>query len=67
VREGIVRALAEKNVGEEIAGTLLREFARETDASMRWVLANALRVAMPAKQRKAHPEIDKVYRAKGAL
>ena len=67
VREGIIRALAVKDGGPLVSDALYREFTVETDPGLRWVLANALRVAMPLKERKRHPEIATVYRGKGAL
>jgi hypothetical protein len=44
-----------------------REFAAEKDPHLQWVLANALCTAMPLKDRKRHPEIAKVFNAKGSL
>jgi hypothetical protein len=67
VREGIIRALTVKDGGPQVADALLAEFVSEQNQSLRWVLANALKQAMPLKQRKQHPEISLVYQRKGAL
>ena len=65
IREGIIRALTVKDGGALVADALLAEFIAERNRSMRWVLANALKQAMPIKQRKQHPEIALVYEQKG--
>ena len=57
VREGIVRALTVKDGGKPVESALLREFEREPQQEMRWVLANALRQAMPYHRRRKHPAI----------
>jgi len=67
VREGIIRALTVKDGGPLVSDALFREFAAEKNPYLRWVLANALRTAMPLKERKRHPEIAKVFNAKGSL
>jgi hypothetical protein len=67
VREGIIRALTVKDGGPLVSEALYREFAAEKDPHLQWVLANALRTAMPLKDRKRHPEIAKVFNAKGSL
>jgi hypothetical protein len=67
VREGIIRALTVKDGGPQVADALLAEFVSEQNQSLRWVLANALKHAMPLKQRKQHPEIALVHQRKSAL
>ncbi len=57
VREGIVRALTVKDGGDLLEEALLLELGREEDPGLRWVIANALRVAMPYHRRRKHPEI----------
>jgi hypothetical protein len=67
VREGIIRALAVRDGGEAVWQPLYLEFTKETDKNMRWVLANALKVAMPYRKRVKVPEIARVYKSRGAL
>ena len=62
VREGIIRALTVRDGGVALERALLVEFNGETDRSLRWVLANALTVAMPYHRRRKHPEIAAVHR-----
>jgi hypothetical protein len=57
IREGIVRALTVRDVGPSVSEALLNGLRRETDSGLRWVFANALRVAMPVRQWRKHPEI----------
>ena len=57
IREGIIRALTVKDGGPEVQGALLRAFQTEPDPQLRWVLANALRTAMPYHRRNKHPQI----------
>lgn len=66
VREGIIRALTVKDGGSLVADALLAEFVSEKDPSLRWVLANALKQAMPLKERRKHPEIALVYQRSDA-
>jgi hypothetical protein len=63
VREGIVRALTVKDGGELVWKALLQELREESDPEMKWVLANALKTAMPYRQRQKHPEIAAAYQA----
>ena len=63
VREGIVRALTVKNGGELVWNALLQELHEESDPTLRWLLANALKTAMPYKLRRKHPEIAAAYQA----
>jgi hypothetical protein len=62
VREGIIRALTVRDGGVDLERALLGAFKGETDRSLRWVLANALTVAMPYHRRRKHREIAAVYR-----
>ena len=63
VREGIVRALTVKNGGELVWQALLQELHGESDPPLKWVLANALKTAMPYKLRRKHPEIAAAYQS----
>jgi hypothetical protein len=67
VREGIIRALTVRDGGESVWQALLQEFNRETDTGLRWVLANALKIAMPYRKRVKFPEIAHAYKHGGAL
>ena len=62
IREGIVRALTVRDGGPAVATALLAAFVQESDAELRWVLANALRAAMPYRLRRRHPEIAAVLK-----
>lgn len=61
IREGIIRALTVRDAGEEVESALLSEFKTETDPTLKWVLANALRTVMPYRKRKQFPEIAEVF------
>lgn len=66
VREGIVRSLTVSDGGSLVADGLFRAFNNERDPGLRWVLANALRTAMPYSRLGKHPEIGQAlqrYRA----
>jgi hypothetical protein len=63
VREGIIRALTVKDGGPLVWNALLEELHRETDPNLKWVLASALKTAMPYRLRRKHPEIAAVYQA----
>lgn len=65
IREGIIRALTVRDAGKEIESSLLDELRSEEDDLMRWVLANALRTAMPYHRRKRHPEIQEAWEGYG--
>lgn len=67
VREGIIRALTVRDGGESVWQALYSEFTKERDNGLRWVLANALKVAMPYRKRAKIPEIARVYKSGGAL
>jgi hypothetical protein len=62
IREGVIRALTVKDGGQLVSDALYQEFITEKDSGVKWVLANALRTAMPLKERKKHPEIAKVLK-----
>lgn len=62
IREGIIRALTVKDGGAAVEEALLRAFQAESDSQLRWVLANALRTAMPYHRRKKHPAIAEALR-----
>jgi|SRR5687768_7554099 len=63
VREGIIRALTVRDGGESVWKALLQQLHQEPDPAMKWVLANALKTAMPYKLRRMHPEIAAAYQA----
>jgi hypothetical protein len=63
VREGIIRSLTVRDGGATVESALLAEFESESSPELRWVLANALRIAMPYSRRRKHPEIAAVYRS----
>lgn len=61
IREGIIRALTEKDANEVASEALLAGFYREQDSNLKWVFANALRTVLTRKQKLMHPEYKKVY------
>ena len=65
IREGIIRALTEKDANEAASEALITEFYQEQDTNLKWVLANALRTVLSRTQKAKHPEYKKVYNAKG--
>jgi hypothetical protein len=67
VREGIIRALSVRDGGEAIVYHLLKEFISEPDTNLKWVLANALRIAMPYNQRRRYPEIAATLKRPGSI
>ena len=60
IREGIIRALTVKDGGPDVETALMDCFQSEAEDYLRWVLANALRAAMPYHRRKRFPEIKRV-------
>ena len=62
IREGIIRALTIKDGGALVEEALLESFRGERDRGLRWVLANALKTAMPYRRRRHLPEIAAAYR-----
>jgi hypothetical protein len=67
VREGIIRALSVRDGGTILANHLLKEFLSEPDTNLKWVLANALRIAMPYNQRRRYPEIATTLKRAGSI
>ena len=65
IREGVIRALTVRDGGSAVEEALLAEFDRESDPQLRWVLANALRTAMPYHRRRKRPEIARVLEGDG--
>jgi hypothetical protein len=63
VREGIIRALTVKDGGELVWRALLEQLQQDPELATKWILANALRTAMPYKLRQKHPEITAAYQA----
>ena len=57
IREGIIRALKVKDGGPELEAALLSELDKEQDPELKWVLAIALRAAMPYHRRRKYPQI----------
>lgn len=66
IREGIIRALSERNARGAAAAALLEELADESLQSHRWVIANALKTMLSKPEVENHPEIDRAY-GKGYL
>jgi hypothetical protein len=62
IKEGIVRALTVKDGGAELEAALMDQFYSEKDHTLRWVLANALRTAVPYHRRRKHPEISEILK-----
>jgi hypothetical protein len=67
IREGIIRALTIRKAPAPVWRALLAEFEAESDPSLRWVLANSLRRAMPTSERRKRPEIHRVFRRGGVV
>jgi len=67
IREGIIRALTEKDANEMASEALLAAFYQEQDSNLKWVLANALRTVLTRSQKAKHPEYKEIYDAKGQL
>lgn len=65
VREGVIRALTVRDGGDPVEAALLAALHEETDAELKWVLGNALRVAMPYRRRRKHPQIKEALEWKG--
>lgn len=65
IREGIIRALTEKDANEVACESLLAEFYKEQDLNLKWVLANALRTVLTRSQKAMHPEYKEVYNGNG--
>jgi len=65
IREGVIRALTVKDGGKEVENALLDAFNEEKEPSLKWVLSNALKTAMPYHRRKKMPEIATTYKNGG--
>ena len=65
IRQGIIRALTEKDANEVASESLLAEFYKEQDLNLKWVFANALRTVLTRSQKAKHPEYKEVYNGKG--
>lgn len=65
IREGIIRALGEKDANETASAALLTAFYQEQDSNLKWVLANTLRIVLTRSQKAKHPEYKEIYNAKG--
>ena len=65
IREGVIRALTVRDGGSAVETALLAEFDRESDSQVRWVLANALRTAMPYHRRRKRPAIAQTLKGGG--
>ena len=63
VREGVIRALTVRDGGLEVERALFEQFEVEERQSLRWALANALKVAMPYSRRRRCPAIAAAIRA----
>jgi hypothetical protein len=62
IREGIIRALTEKDANEAAADILIEEFKTEGDSNLKWVLANAMRTVLTPAQKRKHPEYKEYYK-----
>jgi hypothetical protein len=60
IREGIIRALTEKDAREIAKDKLLDNFYNEKDKNLRWVLANALTTILSQTEKKKNPDIGLV-------
>lgn len=63
IREGVIRALTVRDGGALVEQALLQEFETEALVNLRWVLANALKYAMPYSRRRKRRDIADAYRA----
>lgn len=60
IREGIIRALTEKDARDIAKDKLIEHFYKETDRSLKWVLANALTTILTQTEKKKNPDIGLV-------
>ena len=63
IREGIIRALTEKNAKRIAFAPLLEQLNLEPLKCNRWVIANALRTMLTKAERAKYPEVDEAYGA----
>jgi hypothetical protein len=61
-REGIIRALTEKDARDIAKDKLLEHFYKETDKNLKWVLSNALTTMLTQTEKKKNPEIRQIKR-----
>jgi len=61
IREGIIRALTEKDGGEEVEKALFEQFEKETNNEIKWIIANALSVVVPKNRHIEYTEVFKFY------
>ena len=61
-KEGLIRALTEKQAKNVATEKILDLFYKESDRNLKWVMANALRTLMSWNSRQKHPEIAKVLK-----
>ena len=57
IKEGIIRALTEKDARDLAKDKLLEHFYKETDKNLKWVLANALTTVLTQTEKKKNPDI----------
>jgi hypothetical protein len=62
IREGIIRALTEKNAKSVAQEKLLEQFYKEQDPMLKWVLANALKIILTQSEKKKHPDVKAVLK-----
>lgn len=62
IKEGIIRALTEKNAAKIAKDKILEMFYDETEKNLKWVIANCLKTLMTSAQREKHPEINIVLK-----
>jgi hypothetical protein len=60
IREGIIRALTEKDARDIAKDKLLEHFYKETDKNLKWVLSNALTTILTQTEKKKNPDIGLV-------
>ena len=65
IREGVIRALTEKDANQVASEALIAAFYQEQEPNIKWVLANALRTVLTRSQKKKHPDYKAIYNGKG--
>jgi hypothetical protein len=60
IREGIIRALTEKDARDVAKDKVLEHFYSETDKNLRWVLSNALTTLLTQTEKKKNPDVGLV-------
>ena len=63
IREGIIRALSDPDAYEVAAQPLIEQLRIESKKSLRWVIANALKVMLPNVEIQRYPEIQEALDA----